>query len=165
VWRDTLHHSQRRMLLAAASILIAGATLCLLAACGSHQHVLGDTTGKVNASERPGPPDSTRGARAIGQSAATDSSRTVKATDSLPTPIPVRAADSTLRSKLAFPAGSPYSTSAQTQSGNAISQNWSSGTLPGGASSQTLLVDKAGTYLFGCFYHYGGPMRAEIVAH
>ncbi|HEX5273980.1 MAG TPA: plastocyanin/azurin family copper-binding protein [Candidatus Rubrimentiphilum sp.] len=63
-----------------------------------------------------------------------------------------------------FPAGSPYSSSAQTQSGSAISQNWSSGTLPAGASSQTLLIDKAGTYLFGCFYHYGGPMRAEIVA-
>lgn len=64
-----------------------------------------------------------------------------------------------------FPAGSPYSATAQTQSGNALSQNWSTGTLPAGASSQTLLVDKAGTYLYGCFYHYGGPMRAEIVAH
>jgi plastocyanin len=64
-----------------------------------------------------------------------------------------------------FPAGSPFSSTAQTQSGTAISQNWSSGNLPAGASSQTLLIDKAGTYLFGCFYHYGGPMRAEIVAH
>jgi len=64
-----------------------------------------------------------------------------------------------------FPAGSPYSSIAQTQSGSALSQNWSSGTLAPGASSQTLLIDKAGTYLYGCFYHYGGPMRAEIVAH
>ena len=64
-----------------------------------------------------------------------------------------------------FPAGSPFSTTAQTQSGTAISQNWSSGNLPAGASSQQLLIDKAGTYLYGCFYHYGGPMRAEIVAH
>ena len=64
-----------------------------------------------------------------------------------------------------FPAGSPFTTSAQTQSGNALSQNWSSGTLAAGASSQTLLVDRAGTYLFGCFFHYGAPMRAVIVAH
>jgi len=64
-----------------------------------------------------------------------------------------------------FPAGSPFTASAQTQSGSTISQNWSSGTLAAGASSQTLLVDHAGTYLFGCFFHYGAPMRAMIVAH
>jgi plastocyanin len=64
-----------------------------------------------------------------------------------------------------FPAGSPFSASAQTQSGTALSQGWSSGTLQAGAASQTILVDKAGTYLFGCFFHYGGPMRAVIVAH
>ncbi|HET9394270.1 MAG TPA: plastocyanin/azurin family copper-binding protein [Candidatus Rubrimentiphilum sp.] len=64
-----------------------------------------------------------------------------------------------------FPAGSPFTASAQTQTGSAISQNWSSGTLAAGASSQTLLVDHAGTYLFGCFFHYGAPMRAVIVAH
>ncbi len=63
-----------------------------------------------------------------------------------------------------FPAGSPYSATAQTQSGSALSQTWSTGNLAPGASSQTLLVDRAGTYLYGCFYHYGGPMRAEIVA-
>lgn len=63
-----------------------------------------------------------------------------------------------------FPAGSPFTTAAQTQSGSTISQNWSSGTLAAGASSQTLLVDHAGTYLFGCFFHYGAPMRAVIVA-
>lgn len=64
-----------------------------------------------------------------------------------------------------FPAGSPFTTAAQTQSGATISQNWSSGTLAAGASSQTLLIDHAGTYLFGCFFHYGAPMRAVIVAH
>ncbi len=64
-----------------------------------------------------------------------------------------------------FPAGSPFSASAQAQSGHSLSQNWSTGTLAAGASSQTLLVDKAGTYLFGCFFHYGAPMRAVIVAH
>jgi plastocyanin len=66
---------------------------------------------------------------------------------------------------ITFPAGSPFATSAQTQSGSTISQTWSSGTLAAGASSQTLLVDHAGTYLFGCFFHYGAPMRAVIVAH
>lgn len=64
-----------------------------------------------------------------------------------------------------FPAGSPFTTSAQTQSGSALSQNWSSGTLAAGASSQTILVDHTGTYLYGCFFHYGAPMRAVIVAH
>ena len=64
-----------------------------------------------------------------------------------------------------FPVGSPFSASAQTQSGTSLSQGWSSGTLQAGATSQTILVDKAGTYLFGCFFHYGGPMRAVIVAH
>jgi len=64
-----------------------------------------------------------------------------------------------------FPAGSPFSVAAQTQSGSALSQNWSTGTLAAGVASQTLTVDRAGTYLFGCFFHYGGPMRAEIIAH
>lgn len=64
-----------------------------------------------------------------------------------------------------FPPGSPFTVSAQTQSGSTLSQAWSSGTLAGGASSQTLTVDRAGTYLFGCFFHYGAPMRALIVAH
>ncbi|MGZ3576305.1 MAG: cupredoxin domain-containing protein [Vulcanimicrobiaceae bacterium] len=64
-----------------------------------------------------------------------------------------------------FPSGSPFSTSAQTQSGSALSQPWSSGTLPqSGSASQSILVDKAGTYLYGCFFHYGAPMRGVIVA-
>ena len=64
-----------------------------------------------------------------------------------------------------FPSGSPFSTSAQTQSGSTISQPWSSGTLPQtGSASQSILVDKAGTYLYGCFFHYGAPMRGVIVA-
>lgn len=63
-----------------------------------------------------------------------------------------------------FPAGSPFTASAQVQSGSSISQAWSSGTLAAGASSQTILIDRAGTYLFGCFYHYGSPMRGTIVA-
>ena len=63
-----------------------------------------------------------------------------------------------------FPPGSPFSVTAQTQSGTNLSNSWSSGTLQPGSTSQTLLVDKAGTYLFGCFFHYGSPMRATIVA-
>lgn len=63
-----------------------------------------------------------------------------------------------------FPAGSPFSASAQTQSGTAVSSPWSTGSLAAGTSSQTILIDKPGTYLFGCFYHYGAPMRGTIVA-
>ena len=63
-----------------------------------------------------------------------------------------------------FPAGSPFSAGTQNQSGTRISQGWSSGTLPAGAASQTILVDTAGTYLYGCFFHYGSPMRGAIVA-
>jgi len=63
-----------------------------------------------------------------------------------------------------FPAGTPFSASAQTQSGNSVSQSWSSGTLQPGQSSQIISIDRAGTYLYGCFYHYGAPMRGTIVA-
>jgi len=63
-----------------------------------------------------------------------------------------------------FPAASPFGGSALTQSGTALSQGWSSGSLSAGAASQTILVDVPGTYLFGCFYHYGAPMRGVIVA-
>ena len=63
-----------------------------------------------------------------------------------------------------FPAGSPFSASAQTHSGTNVSQPWSSGTLSPGSSSQAISIDRAGTYLFGCFFHYGSPMRGVIVA-
>ncbi|BDE07743.1 hypothetical protein WPS_30190 [Vulcanimicrobium alpinum] len=62
-----------------------------------------------------------------------------------------------------FPAGSPLGGSALTTSGATLSSGWSSGNLAAGAASQTLLADKAGTYLYGCFFHYGAPMRAAIV--
>jgi plastocyanin len=64
-----------------------------------------------------------------------------------------------------FPSSSPFSVSAQHSSGSSVSTGWSSGTLNPGASSQPILVDAAGTYFFGCFYHYGAPMRGEIIAH
>jgi len=67
-------------------------------------------------------------------------------------------------SATSFPSGSPFAASAQTQSGTVISQPWSSGTLQAGSASQTITVDAPGTYLFGCFFHYGAPMRGTIVA-
>lgn len=64
-----------------------------------------------------------------------------------------------------FPAASPFGGSALTQAGNTLSQPWSSGALAAGAASQTITVDLPGTYLYGCFFHYGAPMRGVIVAH
>ncbi len=63
-----------------------------------------------------------------------------------------------------FPAGSPFDQGATTQSGNTLSGGFSSGALQPGSSSQTITADRAGTYLFGCFFHYGAPMRAAIIA-
>jgi plastocyanin len=63
-----------------------------------------------------------------------------------------------------FPSGSPFSASAQTQSGSVVSQSWSTGSLAANTGSQTITIDAPGTYLFGCFYHYGAPMRGTIVA-
>ncbi len=63
----------------------------------------------------------------------------------------------------AFPAGSPLGGSALNTSGDRLSTGWTSGNLAAGASSQPLLADKAGTYLYGCFYHYGAPMRGAVI--
>ena len=62
-----------------------------------------------------------------------------------------------------FPASSPLGGSALTLSGGTLSGGWSSGTLSAGSASQPLLADKTGTYLYGCFFHYGSPMRGAIV--
>lgn len=62
-----------------------------------------------------------------------------------------------------FPSGFPFTTSALSQSGATLSGGFSSGDLQAGASSQTLVADVAGTYIFGCFHHYGAPMRGAIV--
>lgn len=64
----------------------------------------------------------------------------------------------------AFPAASPLSFSATSAFGSTLSAGWSSGTLQAGQSSAVLLVDKPGTYLYGCFFHYSGTMRGMIVA-
>jgi plastocyanin len=63
-----------------------------------------------------------------------------------------------------FPSTSPFTAAALNQSGTTISGNWSSGVLQPNGSSQDITIDQAGTYLFGCFYHYDAGMRAAIVA-
>jgi len=62
-----------------------------------------------------------------------------------------------------FPSAYPFTAAAANQSGTTLSGGFSSGSIAPGDSSQTLLADKAGTYMFGCFFHYGTPMRAVIV--
>jgi plastocyanin len=63
-----------------------------------------------------------------------------------------------------FSKGSPFALSALMQHGTTLSGGFSSGALQPGSSSQTITADRAGTYLVGCFFHYGPPMRAAIVA-
>jgi plastocyanin len=63
-----------------------------------------------------------------------------------------------------FPSGSPFDAGALQQKGSALSSSWSSGALQPNGSSQTITADQPGTYLFGCFFHYGAGMRAAIVA-
>lgn len=63
-----------------------------------------------------------------------------------------------------FPASSPFGISALTQSGNTLSGGWTSGAMQAGSGSQLVTADKPGTYLYGCFFHYGAPMRGAIVA-
>lgn len=66
----------------------------------------------------------------------------------------------------AFPSSSPLTARALGASANGSplsSANWSSGNLAAGASSPIFIADAPGTYLYGCFYHYGAPMRGAIV--
>jgi len=64
-----------------------------------------------------------------------------------------------------FPAADPFSNAALTQSGATLSGGFSSGALNPGSVSQMITADKAGTFLFGCFFHYANSgMRAAIVA-
>jgi plastocyanin len=63
----------------------------------------------------------------------------------------------------AFPTGSPLGGAALNTFGDRLSTGWSSGSLAAGASSQPVLADKPGTYLYGCFFHYGAPMRGAIL--
>ena len=66
----------------------------------------------------------------------------------------------------AFPASSPLTANALTPSASGTplsSGRWSSGNLAAGSSSPVFVADTPGTYLFGCFYHYGAPMRGAII--
>lgn len=63
-----------------------------------------------------------------------------------------------------FPTQSPFGVADTQQFGSTLSGKWSSGALQPNASSQTITADQPGTYLFGCFFHYGAGMRAVIVA-
>ena len=63
-----------------------------------------------------------------------------------------------------FPGTSPFKAGALQQSGTTLSGGFSSGALQPNGSSQNVTADRPGTYLFGCFFHYGAGMRAAIVA-
>jgi plastocyanin len=63
-----------------------------------------------------------------------------------------------------FPSGSPFGAGALEQAGTTLSSKWTSGAMQPNESSQTITADQPGTYLYGCFFHYGGGMRAVIVA-
>jgi plastocyanin len=63
----------------------------------------------------------------------------------------------------AFPSDPGFPASALSPSGTRLSAGWSSGTLAAGAVSPVLTADLPGTYLYGCFFHYGAPMRGAIV--
>lgn len=63
-----------------------------------------------------------------------------------------------------FPTKYPFGSSALSQAGATLSGGWTSGALQAGSTSQTVVADKAGTYLYGCFYHYSANMRGAIVA-
>jgi plastocyanin len=67
-------------------------------------------------------------------------------------------------SETKFPSSYPFNGIQQSPSGSTLSGGWTSGVLQAGSTSQVILADKAGTYLYGCEIHYGAPMRAAIVA-
>jgi plastocyanin len=62
-----------------------------------------------------------------------------------------------------FPSGSPFNAGALQQKGTTLSGGFTSGALQPNGSSQNITADQPGTYLFGCFFHYGAGMRAAIV--
>jgi plastocyanin len=62
-----------------------------------------------------------------------------------------------------FPGSSPFGIGALKQTGTTVSGGWSSGAMQAGSNSQTIKVDQKGLFLFGCFFHYGAPMRGAIL--
>lgn len=70
----------------------------------------------------------------------------------------------TTNNETQFPNKSPINgLGTLTAGGTTLSGGWSSGALQAGAS-YTVVADKAGTYLYGCHYHYSANMRGAIVA-
>jgi plastocyanin len=68
-------------------------------------------------------------------------------------------------SSATFPSAYPFTSAALTQTGSTLSGGFSSGNLTAGSMSAPVLADAPGRYIFGCFYHYGTPMRAELDVH
>lgn len=64
-----------------------------------------------------------------------------------------------------FPSVYPFTNAALTASGATLSGGFTTGSLAAGATSAAYLADRTGRYIYGCFYHYGSPMRAEIDVH
>ena len=62
-----------------------------------------------------------------------------------------------------FPSALPFTDDALTQRGSMLSQAWTTGALDAGSSSQIFVADQPGVYIFGCFFHYGAPMRGVII--
>jgi plastocyanin len=70
----------------------------------------------------------------------------------------------TTNNETQFPSKSPINgIGTLNPQGATLSGGWTSGALQAGAS-YTVLADKAGTYLYGCHYHYSANMRGAIVA-
>lgn len=49
------------------------------------------------------------------------------------------------------------------QFGSIGAQPWSSGDLAPGSGSAPMVASTAGTFLYGCFFHYSAGMRGEII--
>jgi plastocyanin len=64
-----------------------------------------------------------------------------------------------------FPVDPGFTSGALNPSGTRLSTGWTSGNLAAAAVSPPVLADVAGTYLYGCFYHYGGGMHGAIIVH
>jgi plastocyanin len=63
-----------------------------------------------------------------------------------------------------FPAKSPIGFGSLTQSGTDVARaGWSTGLLTAGAFSVSFTTSAAGTFLYGCFYHYPDGMRGVII--
>jgi len=62
-----------------------------------------------------------------------------------------------------FVADPRWTDDALHQTGSIGPTFWSTGDLAPGARSAPLIAQKAGTYLYGCFFDYGAGVRGEIV--